>query len=275
MLLGPERPTIVFDIDGLVNIPEFKKLVYDPLRESGKFALGFWSSVGIPNPITRPDSRILSAGIHEMDFCLGGVADEFARIAWNLEDGSITVELADQEIRKNIRIISSSVGRRTLSKKMEGEVYGRVNEWFRLGRLMVNKFLDPRSYLKYPPLLTSAPSLLVESDLVCVYKEGDVNIINAEVGNTPRGNAEIRQFAEISGHSLVFTPEYTGFQPHPYFFPNVGDRTFSITDHYFQTPDVCNYLRDILLSWNGEHCIRDLGEEMGIYPYFRKLGSQS
>lgn len=290
MLPTPEKPTIIFDMDGLVSFPGFKDKVFDPLQKTGKFRLGFWSIV---RDTTRVDERVLSAGITEVDFSIGGdILEEFnlnreiyhpgtvsirhidpiteAELNRNPESSRVRVE---RFLHRNIRKYGQIMGRRRITSKYIQEMETRIRRWNVLAweaheeaddifrpDLSLRLRHNCIGILKYPPFLSNKPTLLVESDC-SIVRPGHVN----------RGVREdnlTKVFAEKAGFSLILTLEH--YNPKDF-----TDSRYYAHPWYENPPvsinDFLAHLRDLLLNWNGKRFTADLGEELGIYPYYRQL----
>lgn len=267
--MTPERPTIVFDVDGLTNIPGFKAHVFDPLADTKRFNLAFWSLVGS----SGEDSRLIKCGFSRGEaLILGGDVIQRARTwvndcyfdntrdVWYEPDPSF--QLTDLEIypddlrlSKVIDWSAKEFGRKRLSEKYKGKIISRyakwrdtlIERWRQTGR-------DSTDILKYPPLLSDKPTLLVESDCSIIQEEP-----SRVLRLTGADNACI-DFAKRSGFSLVLTPEY--------YDPSRRETVWDREGPSAQT-GILEPLRNILLNWRGERFTKDLGEDLGIYPYFR------
>lgn len=123
------------------------------------------------------------------------------------------------------------------------ELMPRWNKWESTGGVIFDG-KKWAAFHKYPPLLGNECSILIESDLGRIDNTGKIK-------RESWLSDEALEFARNTHSSIILVPEY----------PNIWEEGKCLV----QPNEVLDYLKDILLNWQGEEIQRDLGVEMGIY----------
>jgi hypothetical protein len=230
--------TVVLDIDGLISYPDFVDKIITPLEEKGT-DIRFWS--WHPNPELELEknglSRYTNGTITYYDWShLPKTLDELLRK--NPNDDEIAHELEGYSLAFRYKtntdtttVIKGIKDWHALIRKIDGE-HGYIE--------------DPR--FKYPPLLgKDNPLLLIESDATKYFGFKPYFTLNRDPFYQRRNLAA----ASEADYSLLLAPE------HPAVWDEVTPKPAAelVTDR----------IAELVLSWNGEHIVSDLGEEMGIY----------
>lgn len=242
-----KQNVLVLDFDGLVSYPGFGDRVLKPLIEQRR-PFWFWTYnhrenvkpvlVRMGFPDLAQDRRIIDQEIF---------ASWDSRIQRIIDRHG----LIDEREKKSERWI--------LGKILE--ISGIQADEDGLKRF-IEKFQDYDAVAaqpyKYPPLLGDDNYLLVESD-----SAGYSSISRDLWRPNPQGQIEL---ARRGLHSLVLVPEH----------PEVWGEDVPTVP--FSPEDITDELVPLILSWNGEHIIRDLSVERGLFeveaPHFQERATR-
>lgn len=235
--------TIIFDIDGLVAYPDFNRGVVRPMEKTG-VGIKFWTF----SPERTGMDRLRKYG-------LGGYANPNSLIGENFYRSELanTIAYYDLDKRANrlpgreteyLMKMSYFLARLGLPNQ-ESDIQRAIQKHIEYEEL--TRKLGIAVGCKYPPLLGDGNYLLVESDCSEYISTGEY----APLHRDKRLPQSDKKLATEAGYSIIIVPEY----------PDVWEAKVTSAPPEL----VVKRLREMLLQWNGEHIVKDLGEEMGVY----------
>lgn len=118
---------------------------------------------------------------------------------------------------------------------------------------------------KYPPLLGEDNYLLIESD-GAIYNP--LNQTHRRVN--PQGQLDL---ARRGTYSLIFVPEYPDVWA-PELARSTAFKRFA-PDVSFSPEDIMDELAPAIINWNGEHVVRDLSVERGLFDAESQIMQES
>ncbi len=239
-----KQNVIVLDFDGFLSYPGFGDRILKPLIDQQR-EFWFW---------THNLRESVTHALEKMGF---------AALAQD-------VKIIDREIFTlwitRIEGIASMLGSENdQEKQLGGEVlrdllrYSGVRSDEEGTKRFVEKYTEYKAVAsntyKYPPLLGEDNYLLIESD-GAMYDP--LNQAHRRVN--PQGQLDL---ARRGKYSLILVPEYPDIWA-PEFTRSTAFKRFA-PDIPFSPEDIMDELAPAIINWNGEHVVRDLSVERGLF----------
>ncbi len=239
-----KQNVVVLDFDGLLAYPGFRTKVLDPLIEQGKPFL-FWTfsfDEFVRGELKKMGLEGLASEVKIVDNALFG--------EWNLRAEYLIGkhgEIDENEARTERLRLTWSLDRIGIPSDEDGV------------KVFLNRYREYDTATtrrnKYPPLLGEDNYLLIESDSA---RYDPINRVYRRIN--PQEQIDL---ARRGTHSLILVPEYPDVWA-PELARSTAFKRFA-PDIPFSPEDIMDELAPFIINWNGEHLVRDLGVERGLF----------
>lgn len=227
------EPTFLFDIDGLVDYPGFAEQVVYPLMEDHA-PIKFFTYL----PESRAKIVLAEHGLDDFEHNIVGL--EFLR---DIDYAFRQWQRTGNTEQMNRHMKASLIDDYSLEEYLQ-----LVEPWQQYG--------EKNGFMKFPPLLGKNPFILVESDNgvpTPYFKNTEL------VFRDKRYIDRLVSTAKNGDYSLVIVPEHLNIFGDPSYWEGHPNPFTTASEA------IVDDLQEITWNWRGEHVVRDLGVEHGIY----------